>query len=763
MNFKLREKQQQVYHYTGGTMGVSAVPGSGKTFTLSALAAKLVEQLLAEGRVDEETGIEREVLIVTFSNAAAANFAARIGAILADNGLVPGVGYKVCTLHSMALEIIRGHTQQLGIADDFEVLDDLSAGAILDEAVRLWQEEDIRDTFDAVVEPNMTPEAQDKKYKENWTKHIRDLCKNVISQAKDYHITPEELHARLDRVSDPFANALLTAVCNVYAQYQSRLRNYPAVDFADLMFYAHRLLSTDPGYLAHLQIRWPYILEDEAQDSSLIQEEVLKMLSARSGNWVRVGDPNQAINETFTTADPKYLRNFMRTAQKSITMDEAGRSSRSILIQANHLVSWTVNEHPNPLCRDALSLTYIRMTSKDDRQKNPANDPSRVHYDPRLYSTDNEIGVICTAACKHAAEHPSETIAILVPGNDFGKQFVDRLANYPVEVIEVLRSTRKARAAADVIVKSLEWMSMPLNKERMLNLFDIIYNESAKGEFFIDPEDGEKIKELLSSFRHPEDFFYPSQTGQLNDLPELKDTDEFLLQILMRFRGLLRRWLDARFLPYDQLVLLIAQDLFTNPDDLCTASLLGGLLARTVRLNPAMNLDSAAAEITNAVKKGDLSFGMGADTQFNPNAYPGKIVVTTFHKSKGLEWDQVYLTSCNNFDFPNGIPQEYSRRSAVPGYAREKLNLQAEALQALKAAVFPEAYPVYRRGDGTEQAWLNNARERLRLLYVGITRAKKGLHISFSNGCYQSQTEPKSIRELRRLWENRTSKEETPC
>ena len=157
MNFKLRAKQQQVYDYTGGTMGVSAVPGSGKTFTLSALAAKLVEQLLAEGRVDEETGIEREVLIVTFSNAAAANFAARIGAILADNGLVPGVGYKVCTLHSMALEIIRGHTQQLGIADDFEVLDDMSADAILTEAIRLRQEEDGRGTFDAIVEPNMTP------------------------------------------------------------------------------------------------------------------------------------------------------------------------------------------------------------------------------------------------------------------------------------------------------------------------------------------------------------------------------------------------------------------------------------------------------------------------------------------------------------------------------------------------------------------------------------------------------------------------------
>ncbi len=755
MNFKLRVKQQEVYDYTGGTMGVSAVPGSGKTFTLSALAAKLVERLIDEGRVDEETGTEREVLIVTFSNAAASNFAARIGAILSDNGLVPGVGYKVCTLHSMALEIIRGHTQQLGIADEFEVLDELSSNAILDEAVRLWLADDIRDTFDAIVDPNLTDRLQDLKFAEKWTPDITRLCKNVISQAKDYHITPDELRERLDHVDDPFAKQLLTAVCSVYTLYQNRLRNYPAVDFADLMFYAHRLLTADPGYLAHLQIRWPYILEDEAQDSSLIQEEVLKMLTARSGNWVRVGDPNQAINETFTTADPKYLRNFMRAAERSVTMNEAGRSSRSILTQANRLVKWVVNSHPNILCRDALAPTYVSMTAKDDRQKNPEDDPKRIYYDGRLYSPDNEITAVCAAASKHAAEHPTETIAILVPGNDFGKQFVDQLANYPVEVIEVLRSTKKARAAADIIARVFEWMSMPLNRERMLNLFDFIYNEAEKGEFFITSEDGVVIKELLGAFRHPEDFFYPLAKEDLDALPELAEADEFHLQIVMRFRGLLRRWLDARFLPYDQLVLLIAQDLFTNSDDLCTASLLGGMLAQTARLNPGQTLESAAKEITDAVRTGSLSFGMGADTQFNPNAYPGKVVVTTFHKSKGLEWDQVFLTSCNNYDFPDGMPHDFSRRRADPSYARGRLDIQAETLQALKAAVFPDEYPVYHCGDGTEQAWLNGVRERMRLLYVGITRAKKGLYISFNNGRFGTQGESNAVHNIRRVWENR--------
>ena len=46
MAFTPREEQKLVLSYTGGTMGISAVPGSGKTFTLSALAADLIEKLV---------------------------------------------------------------------------------------------------------------------------------------------------------------------------------------------------------------------------------------------------------------------------------------------------------------------------------------------------------------------------------------------------------------------------------------------------------------------------------------------------------------------------------------------------------------------------------------------------------------------------------------------------------------------------------------------------------------------------------------------
>ena len=753
MAFKPRPEQLKVLSYTGGTMGISAVPGSGKTFTLSALAADLIEKLLRESGDLSGSEPDQEVLIVTFSNAAALNFSARIAAFLADRGLMPGIGYRVCTLHSMALEIIRGHTAQLGIADDFTVLDETGSDILLQRAVDLWMAADRRETFDRLIDPKLSPEQQDVKYREKWRQDVTDIVRNVISQAKDYHITPDELRKKTASETDPFARTLLEMVCEIYGFYQTQLRNYPAMDFADLMFYSYRLLETDPGYLAFLQHRWPYVLEDEAQDSSLIQEEVLRMLTAESGNWVRVGDPNQAINETFTTADPKYLKEFLAKAGSRIEMDVAGRSQRSILIQANRLVRYVVSAHPNPKCRDGLYPTYVRMTGAQDGQGNPPDEPFRVVYDPQLYSTRDERETVSRLAVRHAQEHPNETVAILVPGNDYGKEFVQYLEEFPIEVVEVLRSTQKARASADVIAAVLDWLSLPLNRKYCQALFSMLFNEREKGEFYLRTEDLKRALAILEQLEHPEDFFYPLSDDALGTLPGIWDEDEILIQTLFRFRYFLRRWLNARFLPIDQLILLIGQDLFTSSEDLCCMGQIGLILAQTVRMNPELSLGSMAAEVRKIASNASLYAGLrGSDSQFDPNDYPGKIVVTTYHKSKGLEWDQVFLTSVNSYDFPDGNEAQYANRRFRARYVRNNLDLQAEILNALKAAAFPDSAPRYRMGDGSREVWLNGVKERLRLLYVGITRAKKGLYLSFNSGRFNNVTESDAVKVLRQTW-----------
>ena len=67
-----------------------------------------------------------------------------------------------------------------------------------------------------------------------------------------------------------------------------------------------------------------------------MQERILSLLAGEGGNWVRVGDPNQAIFETFTTADPRFLREFLRRDDVAAReLPESGRSAARIIAVAN--------------------------------------------------------------------------------------------------------------------------------------------------------------------------------------------------------------------------------------------------------------------------------------------------------------------------------------------------------------------------------------------------------------------------------------------
>jgi DNA helicase-2/ATP-dependent DNA helicase PcrA len=120
------------------------------------------------------------------------------------------------------------------------------------------------------------------------------------------------------------------------------------------------------------------------------------------------------------------------------------------------------------------------------------------------------------------------------------------------------------------------------------------------------------------------------------------------------------------------------------------------------------------------------------DAGFNPDAYRGTVVVATVHKAKGLEWDRVYLLSLNTYDFPSG--QSGDRFISEKWFLRDGLNLEAEALAQLNAVVSSGPGEGYRELEATARSRVDYARERLRLLYVGITRARRELILSWNTG-----------------------------
>lgn len=748
--FTPRPKQAEVLAYTGGRMGVSAVPGSGKTQTLSALAA----QLVASGALAED----QEVLIVTLVNSAVDNFARRVAEFVRERGLLPGIGYRVRTLHGLAHDIVRERPSLVGLADDFVILDERETAQILQEAAEAWAA-----AHPAAADPWLNPDLDERKRawvcREQWPKAVEAIAGVTIRLAKDLELTPAVARQRLTELAEAMAQAgghadtaptaelypLLDMALAIYADYQRGLAYRGAVDYDDLIRLALLALQSNTDYLQRLRYRWPIILEDEAQDSSRLQEQILRLLAgvsagddAAPGNWVRVGDPNQAIYETFTTASPKYLRDFL--AEPGVIAAElpnSGRSTASIMALANALVDWCRAAHPVPTLRDALAPTHILPTPEGDPQPNPPDNPDGVRLIRRKMTPREELEAVIDSLARWLPEHRDQTVAVLTPRNERGEALVNALKARKIECVELLRSTRATREAAGALGNVLSYLTDPTSPARLARCYEAWRRADQD-----DPQARARVKlvsRALRRCRAVEDFVWPRPDPASLAALDLPTEDDLAKEQVRSFRELLRRWQAAVTLPIDQLLLTIGQDLFDRPADIALTHKLAAVLRQAADAHPDWRLPQFTQELALIARNERKFLGFSdEDTGFDPDAHKGKVVVATVHKAKGLEWDRVYLISVNNYDYPSAQPGDsyISER----WYLRDGLNLEAETLAGLKALV--EGRPLPPLGEATAQARVDYAAERLRLLYVGITRAKRELIVTWNTGRPEHPAQP---------------------
>ena len=168
-------------------------------------------------------------------------------------------------------------------------------------------------------------------------------------------------------------------------------------------------------------------------------------------NLIRVGDPNQAINSTFTPADPVYFNWFCDRAQSQnrlFTMDEAGRSAQIIIEAANFALQWMQqywikqNNQPNPGSSDPLPVETnqphvktetpfrtqnIRCVSQlEDPQPNPMPEGQGLEiYCPEdVYET---VDLIAKRVITLLKAYPERNAAILVRENRQGRFLAQQL------------------------------------------------------------------------------------------------------------------------------------------------------------------------------------------------------------------------------------------------------------------------------------------------------------------------------------------------
>jgi DNA helicase-2/ATP-dependent DNA helicase PcrA len=732
--FKPRPGQADVLAYNGGKMGVSAVPGSGKTATLSYLGAKLV----AQGDLADD----QEVLIVTLVKSAVGNFASSMANFLRDEfNLLPGLGYRVRTLHGLANDIVRERPALAGLSDSFSVIDERVSQDILQEAVDSW----VRthpNAPDAYLNANNIDDTYTRTTR--WSQQVVNIAGNFIKQAKDMQLSADDI---ADALAQHSGSLPLARMCvEIYTQYEKGLRYRGAVDFQDLIRLALRVLKQDADYLERLRHRWPYILEDEAQDSSKLQEDILRLLAGENGNWVRVGDPNQAIYETFTTADPKYLRAFLREADvQAKKLPSSGRSTGSIINVANSLIEWSL-EHPIPALREKEPLTppYIKPTPPGDPQGNPPDSIGSVHLWGEKMTSEQERNLIMRSLQQWLPEHPDKTCAVLLPINSSGAKMVQALRTANLPYVENLRSTSGTRAVVGTLWRVVDYLSDPKDSSLLARTYRA-WRRDERGD-----EDAERSIENIARELHRisrvEDFIWPrpEESGWLYQNAAPEDNAD-LHTHLSKFRTVVRRWQQAADLPVDQLILTLSADLFTLEPEIATAYSVALYLRSFADDEPGSTLADFSREL-NAIARGQRKFSglSDEDESFDPDKHRGKVTVTTMHKAKGLEWDRVYMMAVNNYNFPSADP--FDSFIGERWFVRDGLNLEAEARAQLDALY--ESLP-YQEGRATQEARIEYAAERLRLLYVGITRARHDLILTWNTGRRGEQVEARPLAALR--------------
>ena len=325
-----KEQKQAITHGTG-PMLVLAGPGSGKT----AVIIRRVRYLAEELQVPEEN-----ILVITFTKAAAEEMAQRYEALLESKEQT-----KVCfsTFHALFFKILResaGYTAQslLKESEKYAILRDVlyklypkrmfekeelqrilgeisrykSRGSEVSEKfsilhkVQIWKEACATGkmpwknfSFEQLVSGNGKNRAT-----ENTEQKAFCVNKNVFSS--DMSTVNPEYIPSIDK--ELFAE--------VYPEYERRIRAEQRLDFDDMIRLCYRLLQEDSRVLQKWQARFRYILVDEYQDIDPMQYEAVKLLAGETANLFVVGDDDQSIY-AFRGAAPQLVGRFKKDFPKA--------------------------------------------------------------------------------------------------------------------------------------------------------------------------------------------------------------------------------------------------------------------------------------------------------------------------------------------------------------------------------------------------------------------------------------------------------------
>ncbi|MEH1944612.1 MAG: ATP-dependent helicase [Nostoc sp.] len=739
----LRPGQQQMADWQSGPLAISAVPGAGKSTGMAAAAA------IAIARQYERLSSRRHLVVVTFTRSAAANIKAKIRKDLKKLSL-PQTGFFVYTLHGLALNIASRHPDLSGLQlENVTLITPTQSHRFIRTAVEQWIANNPGIYLRLLEGHQFDGEETERLRRQSVlrTEVLPELANTVIHEAKSSGISPERLREWSKQTTDEYA--ILSVAAGLYEQYQNLMRSRDFIDYDDMILAALRVLENDSARRIE-QNQVFAVFEDEAQDSSPLQTQLLEILASDGGyegmntdamnrvsthsplNLVRVGDPNQAINSTFTPADPIYFRQFCEECdriERLATMDRAGRSTRIIIEAANFALKWINNQslaktNNGQLIPDNRQVPFRLQTIRPVETGDPQNNanPAPVGRGLELYTPrdiHHTVELLSQRVIELFGEDPTQnSAAILVRENRQGRWLAEALTpvckEHNITLYDVGERDRRSHVPQEILAL-LQFCDRPHSPDYLKAALEALVQRQ-----LIPTQDLNALASL------PEEFLYPG--------PLAATQPETVQKAARLCRNLLRARLE---LPLYQLISFLALTLNYDQAELATADKLAERVNQQIAGNSSMGgMLSALSEIVSSERFEPV------ETEDSEERYTrrGQLTIITMHKAKGLDWDYVFLP----FLHENLIPGRFW----VPPQSQflGDFTLSEVARAQIRAALHGES-TIPDVTQAWEQAKHLKISEEYRLLYVAMTRAKRLVWMSAAQKAPFTWSKPDNLQE----------------
>lgn len=699
---KPNSKQQQAIDILNGQVMLLAGPGTGKTFTV----IHRIEKMLADG-VEPSS-----ILCLTFSDAAASEMRQRL---IKKMGVVASA-VDIYTYHSFCNDLIKTYPDKFEMTSGVKLITDAEKISIMKECID-----------DANLEFFVPSRADRYFFTKNFISYVEKLKTQRVSKDEymacidtnpmlmpRYKELESEIYEReqsgntknktryneLEKIKTNIEKA--KELWTLFELYSTKMINKNLIDFSDMINLVLTSFEEDSQFLSEVSNKYKYFLVDEYQDTNDLQNQIIfNLLDGNDEkNIFVVGDDDQIIYG-FQGAKSDNIENFLTKYPNTtvICLEENNRSTQTILDFSNLIVNQDENRLENNLYFKEKYNISKKLTAKN----------------PKIIVKDKKIKRIQFGEILQEFNYIVDDIKTLIESDFAPKTDEDKIDYSQIAIIS------KKRAELQTFAELLKSKNIPFQIDEGKSIFairstiliyfyikamnnyltssDKLFGLLLSEPFKIDQQDYNKILEEKRLWKKDESSDFITLMRNLNGWKNPEKITKFLETF-----DYLQDYASSNNLRNTVVEIINRTGLLTYfyKSGKNRSENLAGIRKIISEATDFQNSDSTK-NLSDFVKYLDDCFENEIDINLDKDSVVQNAVqLMTYHGSKGREFEYVYLPnliSSNWEDFR--MPGEYKLITEdVP---------DKDAAQAKKDS------------------------ELLKLLFVGITRAKHTLTISFAD------------------------------